>query len=109
MTSKSIRSPEATQSYNNVQLYWDEAIAHQDLEALIGEPVPCANELEYASFGFVHENLHVTGIHISNKKIRELPPSFSIIDSYPNNHLEFLPVPIRMPLAPWWDIQRLYF
>ena len=79
MTSKSPQSSEPTQFYNNVKLYWDEVIALQDLEALIGEPVQCANGNEGINpdSRFIHDNFHVIGISFCGKNISDLPLSFS--------------------------------
>ena len=49
----------------------------QELEKLLGEPIPQLKRLDWNSFGYVVEGHYITGISLSNKKLTILPESIS--------------------------------
>lgn len=47
----------------------------QDLEKLLGEPLPRLRRLDWNSFGYLVEGHYIVGLGLSNKKLQSLPDS----------------------------------
>jgi hypothetical protein len=64
----------------------------KELEHVLGECIPCLNEIQwgdmhYHSFGFVVKDDHIMGLGLTMKLIREIPKSISSL-----THLEILTI-----------------
>ncbi|MFX1534436.1 MAG: leucine-rich repeat domain-containing protein [Promethearchaeota archaeon] len=75
---------EGLQKYNKASLVANEACILEKLERFLREPIPRLEKSkldfykETPSFGFYHENSHITALFLENKKLRTLPKGLGL-------------------------------
>ena len=82
--------------YNDVKLYEQEVRVLEELETLLGEPIPHKDNIDFFTFGFSSENANVIRLSLPERQLSSIPKSLGSLKylkvlSLHNNHLTSLP------------------
>ncbi|MHA1369643.1 MAG: leucine-rich repeat domain-containing protein [Promethearchaeota archaeon] len=74
--------------HNYCELLAAEHDAMQDIENLLGEPIPKVSKVEWNTFGFVAENGHVVQLGLYKKGLTSLPETVGNLENLKELHLD---------------------
>ncbi|OLS18799.1 MAG: hypothetical protein HeimC3_48630 [Candidatus Heimdallarchaeota archaeon LC_3] len=83
-------------TYQDAKLVPEEVAILEELEKILGEPIPNRKSSDNLKFGFVAKKKHVLSLGLSNKKLNSLPQSIGILSELTelflsNNNIQELP------------------